>query len=184
MAKQKVHSTQSFERKTVTNPFLRSLMVKYYKPIVKREVKLANASPSDKILCIGGGYFPCTAVLFHKLTKATITVIDNDKDAVDGAVKLMEKLKLQNGVIVKHTDGVDINPQDYDYVHIAMQISPKEEVFNKIYSSMAKGGKVMVRVPKKRVKNAYQPFEVDVEHNSSAKAPRYSYIDRTLIYEV
>jgi len=58
----------------------------YYKNIIKREVRLANITPNDNILCIGGGPCPYTAIMLHQLTGAKVTVIDNNKHCVKSAL--------------------------------------------------------------------------------------------------
>lgn len=73
-------------------------------------------------------YHACTAILFHKITGATVTVIDNDKEAIHVSRNVIEKMGLSDNVKVEHTDGVDISSKNYDLVHIAMQISPKEHL--------------------------------------------------------
>ncbi len=143
MAFEFVNITQVIENFTTRNTMMQNFMLAYYRPIVEKEAKLAGASINDRILCVGGGYLPCTAILFHKITGATVTVIDNDLDAIRVSKEVIGKMGLSEQVIVEHTDGVDISSENYDVVHIAMQISPKEKVFQQVHNTMLEKGKIV-----------------------------------------
>ncbi len=177
-----VNPTKNLENLMRKTKVLQNLILSYYKPIVEKEVLLSSAKRTDKILCVGGGYFPCTAILFHKLTGATVTVIDNDKDAIEKSTDLIEKMGLQNKVLVKYTDGVDVSAEDFDVIHIAMQISPKETVFKHIHSTMRKDAKVLVRTPKEHLERGYQPFKGFCDDMSAIEQPFFSNIDKTILY--
>ncbi len=177
-----VNPTKNLENVMRKTKFLQNVILAYYKPIVEKEVCLSDARYSDKILCVGGGYFPCTAILFHKLTGATVTVIDNDKGAIEKSTELIESLGLKNKVIVKYTDGVDVSGEAFDVIHIAMQISPKETVFKRIHSTMRKESKILVRTPKEHLERGYQPFKEICAQMKSVKQPFFSNIDKTMLY--
>lgn len=183
MGFQFVNTTKILENSMSRGSFLQNIMLSYYRPIVKKEVQLSNANLMNNILCIGGGYFPCTAILFHQLSNATVTVIDNDLDAVEKSTKLVEKLGLSSKVIVKHTDGIDISSNEFDIIHIAMQVSPKEDVFNHIHSNAEQKAKILVRTPKQHLERGYNSFkDISTKHNKDVIQPRFSNIERTLLY--
>lgn len=177
-----VDITKVIENITSRNSIMRKIMLSYYAPIVKKEVLLANVKSSDHVLCIGGGYLPCTAILFHKLSKAKVTVIDVDKDAITSAKVIINQLQLEDKVIVKHADGIDIASEHFDVIHIAMQITPKEEVFKKIHASMSSHAKILVRTPKEHLERGYQPFKHICEQHASVKQPSFSNIGITSLY--
>lgn len=181
MAFQFVDSTKILEKNMGKFLFFQKLILAYYKPIVKNEVKLANINSNQNVLCIGGGYFPCTAILFHKLSGgATVVVLDNDIDAVNSSKKLVEKLGFSQKVIVKHTDGLESSAQGFDVVHVAMQVSPKEQVFNILHDSMNENSKILIRTPKQHLERGYQPFKQIAD--KWVKQTKYSNIERTLLY--
>ncbi len=182
MAFKFVNPTKIIENTMCKTKLLQNLILTYYKPIVKKEVELSNAQHHNKILCVGGGYFPCTAILFHKLSGATVTVIDNDMDTIIKSTKLIKSLGLSEKVIVKYTDGIDVFAHDFDIIHIAMQISPKEKVFKHIHSNMRKDAKIMVRTPKEHLHRGYQPFKDICEQMSDVTMPTFSNIEKTRLY--
>lgn len=182
MSFQFVNPTKIMEKIAGGTTVFQNIMLAYYKPIVKKEVELANVKNTQQVLCVGGGYFPCTAILFHLLSNATVTVIDIDNDAVQYSQKLVKKLGLEDKVIVKHANGLECSGQGFDIVHIAMQVSPKEEVFVNLHGNMNHKCKLLVRTPKQHLERGYQPFSSLISVKDSVKQPSFSNIEKTLLY--
>ncbi len=173
-----VNITKVFEKNTGSFLF-KNITLFYYKKIVKREIKLGNINSSSNVLCIGGGYFPATAILVSKLTKAKVTVIDNDSSTIDLARKRINKMKLDIDVV--NIDGSKIDASGYDIVLIANQVSPKDVVVAQTLDTINKG-KVLVRTPKKGLSKGY--FKESLKETTNyIKQPFYSNIERTLMYE-
>ena len=126
----------------------------YYRMLVKREASLAGINENDKVLCIGGGICPYTAILLHKYTKAHITVIDNNLECVEKSKKFINRLGLDK-INILFGDGEDICCHGYTVIHLAMQISPKELVLNEILQKAQPGTRVLIRKPKKGVDRLY-----------------------------
>lgn len=174
--------TKVIEENASKTKLLRNAMFYYYRAIIKNEVMLANVEKGDKILCIGGGYMPCTAILFQKLTGAKVTIIDNDKRTLTSARRLIKAVNLESEVELKYCDGKDIDPSQYDVIHIAMQVSPKTQVFEHIYSGMKEGGKLLIRKPKKHLEGGYHTNECGIKEIACVKQNLCSNIERTLLY--
>lgn len=175
-----VDSTKVLEKLSGKLSCSRTLMLTYYQPIVKKEVALSHAQTKDEVLCVGGGYFPCTALLFHMLSGAKVTVIDNDPKAVAFSQKLVESMGYGEGVTVMHCDGLSTVAESFDIVHIAMQVSPKEAVFQHLQGSLKENAKILIRTPKDHLQRGYQPFQGFSER--CVKQPFFSNIGKTLLY--
>lgn len=174
--------TKVIEENASKTKLLRNAMFNYYKDIIKKEVMLADVTNVNKVLCIGGGYMPCTAILFQKLTGAHVTIIDNDKSTLSSAKRLINAVDLNDKVELKYCDGKDIDPSQYDVIHIAMQVSPKTEVFQNIYQGMGEGTKLLIRKPKKHLEGGYHVNESEVKEVACVKQNSFSNIERTLLY--
>ena len=75
--------------------------------LVKREARLAGINEQDRVLCIGGGICPYTAILLHKYTKAQITVVDNNRVCVEKARKFIDRVGMDKINII-YGDGENI----------------------------------------------------------------------------
>lgn len=174
--------TKMIEQQASNLYFTRNFMFAYYKPIIKREVALSHADPRDKILCIGGGYMPCSAILFQQLTGAHITIIDNDKHTISYAQKIVDKLGLTDKITIRYQDGKDMLISEYDIIHMAMQVSPKTKVFNHVYSDMKTGARFIIRQPKKHLSGGYNAHVCSTRVTSSVVQPNYCNMERSLLY--
>lgn len=143
----------------------------YYRSIVKNEIKLANVKSYDKVLCIGGGCIPCTAIELAKQTKAHIHVIDMDKTAVECAKKVICKLGLEGNITVIKGKGEEVDIEPYDVIHVALQVTPKEKVLKNIWEKSKEGSRIIVRMPRKVLRPFYSNITNDfIEKNSGTKS--------------
>lgn len=180
MAFRFVYGTKVLEKKMGKYGFLQNILLSYYRPIVRKEVELGKVTQNLQVLCVGGGYFPCTAILFHQLSGATVTVLDNDLEAVEVAKDLVARLGLEEKVLVRHSEAMETTASAFDVVHIAMQVAPKEDVFNHLHGTMTEKSKILIRTPKQHLERGYEPFQVIAD--TWVKQVHYSNIERTVLY--
>ena len=129
----------------------------YYREVIQKEVILASITDKDHILCIGGGICPFSAILFHQMTGAKVTVADNNESCIPKAGSVIDKLGLNENVRVVHQDGTCEKAcfVQYSVVHLALQVSPMEQVFSVVEKKMMPGTRLLVRRPKKQLDNMY-----------------------------
>ncbi|NLJ58981.1 MAG: hypothetical protein GX339_09070 [Tissierellia bacterium] len=156
-----VKMTQKIEYIVDKLPWTYKFFESYYDKVVENEIKLASIKPTDRILCIGGGPCPSTAIQLHQKTGAKVWVIDNDRDAILTARKNIDKLNLSDFIKVKFSDGTNIDAYNFTVVHIALQVYPKNKVFRKITDSCRPGTKIMVRIEDEKFSKLYSLFETD-----------------------
>jgi 16S rRNA A1518/A1519 N6-dimethyltransferase RsmA/KsgA/DIM1 with predicted DNA glycosylase/AP lyase activity len=149
--------TQKVELWATKSKLIYFLMSVYYRMMVKREVTLANVSQNDRVLCIGGGVCPYTAILINKYTRSKVTVIDNDNACIEKSRKFLRRLGL-DGIEIVHADGKHVCCRDYTVIHIAMQITPKELIIDEVLKKAKEGTRVLVRQPKSVLENLYCPL--------------------------
>lgn len=156
---------------------------KYYRDVVQKEIVLAAITEGDSILCIGGGICPFSAILFHQATGAKITVIDNNTCCVSKAKQVIDRLNLNEHVTVLHQDGrsTDISFSAYTVVHFALQTQPMECVFSHVEKNVTPGTKLLVRRPKKRLKNLYSQLPM-LHHCPFTVHSAASNIGSTMLY--
>jgi protein-L-isoaspartate O-methyltransferase len=130
--------------------FVYKLADKYYRNVIKKEIELAGITKKDHILCIGGGICPFSAILFHQITGAKVTVIDNNEKCVPKAKLMINRLGIGEKVRILHQDATGTDVNDYTVIHFALQVSPMEKAFATIEKQAVSGTRLLVRRPKKQ----------------------------------
>ncbi|MGI6577376.1 MAG: SAM-dependent methyltransferase [Eubacteriales bacterium] len=169
MAKFIPKTTKVLERVAAKNGSIYRAISLYYKRLVKAEVALADIRPTDRVLCIGGGPCPFSGILLHECTGAHVTIIDNDDHCVRVARNLIRKLDYEDSIDILHTDGNEISPENYNVIHMAVQVSPIEKVFSHIKQGCRQGAKILVRLPKKGLSKLYSIGDRSTFHACSRK---------------
>jgi len=124
---------------------------RYYRNAIHREIEIASITSVDRILCIGGGICPFSAILFHQITGASVTVVDNNSACIFRARKVIERLGLSEHISLQYRDGADVNVSGYTVIHLAKQVSPASRVFSEVKRRATDGTKLLVRTPNKRI---------------------------------
>lgn len=177
--------TQKIEYLASKNFLIYKVVEKYYKNMVKREVKLAGISSNDRVLVIGGGPCPCTGILIHQLTKAKVTVIDNVENCVKCSTELIKKLGLKKYVNIILKDGLDIDTSKFNVLHIALQITPKKRVIESLEKTAKNGTRILVRIPKESLNKLYSPVEKDFYlNNTNTRHDFLSNVGKTALHTV
>lgn len=153
-----VSLTQKLENLACTSPLVYKLTMLYYQRMIKKEVSLANITSKDRVLCIGAGPCPYTAILINQYTGAKVRIVDKDPAAVEYARKLIEKLNLTEDFEILHCDGQCVELADCSVIHIALQVSEKDKVFNHIKEGINENTRILVRLPKKNLRSLYSSF--------------------------
>jgi len=157
MLKKITDLTYKIENLAAEGGLVYKVACEYYREVIQKEAVLANITATDHILCIGGGICPFSAILFHQLTGATVTVADNNRTCIPKAHDVTDKMGLAENIRVIHQDGTCDKAcfAQYTVVHLALQVSPMEQVFSVVQNGMAKGARLLVRRPKKQLDSMY-----------------------------
>ena len=149
--------TYLIENKAVKAGFIYRMASKYYEQAIESEVTLADIDEKDHVLCIGGGICPFSAILIHQMTGAFVTVIDNNIKCLPKAKKLVKRLGLAEKIRVLYQEGDSstIDFSQYTVVHLALQVSPMEQVMLAVEKNMQPGTKLLIRRPKKQLSSIY-----------------------------
>lgn len=138
-------ATSFFEKVALGYPFFLKRLSLYYEKRVGMELEAASIRCSDRVLCVGGGPCPFTAVYIHKFTGAHVTVIDNKLDAVQAGNRFINKLNLRSAITFIHADGEKVALDGFSLVHVALQVTPREKVIRHIQKYAAPHTQILVR---------------------------------------
>ena len=105
--------------------FFSFLYMKFHEPSVKKEINMAEISPSDKILHIGCGAIPYSLIIFSKETHAQITGIDNQTRSITHAKKFIADFK---NIHVEKASGETYDVSPFDIILISYGVGDIEAV--------------------------------------------------------
>ncbi len=115
----------------------------YYNRLIDKEITMLKVKANDRVLFIGGGAFPYSALYLYQKTKCRIDVIDCEQDVIAGARQFVQKH--QANINVFHACGRLVELSAYDHVIVAKQVAPKSEVVNHIITNKPLHTNVIVR---------------------------------------
>ena len=149
--------TYKIENRAANAGLLYRIARRYYASVIEKEAVLANITSTDHVLCIGGGMCPFTAILFHEITGAKVTVIDNNLLCIPKAQQVVERLGIGESVKVlcEHGGCSELDYSQFSVIHLALQVSPIEQVFSQVEQLALPGTRLLMRRPKKHLENMY-----------------------------
>jgi ubiquinone/menaquinone biosynthesis C-methylase UbiE len=117
----------------------------FYKTIIENEIELAKISVEDKILHIGCGPVPATAIYIVKKTNADITAIDKNLKLIKKAQTLILKQKLSNKIHIIHANALNFPLEKFNLIIVSLGIEPYEKVLRYISQNMRDDARLIVR---------------------------------------
>jgi len=136
-----------YEALASKNDFLGKIYLALCRGLVEKEIKEAAITFHDRVLHIGCGSFPYTALIISANTKSRVTAIDNDPLAVENALQYI-KNKGEGGVEkIQHREGLNFPILDFDVILVSTGVVPKQVVLKNIYESMKMGARLIYRNP-------------------------------------
>lgn len=128
-------------------PLAASLYSRPYKKVVEKEVHLAGIKATDRVLNIGCGAVPFTAVYLARLTGAMVLAQDRDPGAVAKALICLRNFRMQDRVEVLEGDSACFVPGGFDVAIVALQAAPKAAILNNLLAAMNPGARMVFRLP-------------------------------------
>lgn len=128
-----------------------------YQEYIKKEGLMAGLKKTSKIIILGSGYLPGTAILLNKIFKTQCCCIDNDKKAVKTSRILIKKMTLENNIVIKHGDATTYPLDGYNAIFITGSSFPKKDIFTHIFNKKTNNTKIIYRRPLGLYKMWYVP---------------------------
>lgn len=145
-------SMQTYERsfeKQFANEFLTKRAEEYierYRGMVEREGKMAGLQSNDRVIVVGGGSLPLTALIFNRVFDAQITCIDIDIQALDFANSFVQNIGMQEKISNIYGDGHNFPMKDFDLILVTCSMPKSKELFSHIFTE-TDSAKVIYRDP-------------------------------------
>ena len=116
-----------------------------HKSAVIKEIELAHILQSDKVLHIGCGGIPYTALIISKEKNAKVIGIDNNPNAVKIAKEYLKNAKTFDNIEIKNGDGANYDVSHFDVIIIAYGVDEQEKILKNVLSSMNKQVRLILR---------------------------------------
>jgi hypothetical protein len=114
---------------------------------IKEVQDFIDFSKCGTFAMVGCGPLPATLFYIHEKTNVeTIIGVDNSREAIDLAGKLLEHQTFPR-IQLKHLNGMNCNYQEADIIYIANLVSPKRKILNRIIETTRDGVTVILRDP-------------------------------------
>lgn len=169
------------ERKTAPGGILASFYSRRYNGVIRKEVKLADISAGDKVLNVGCGGIPYTAMQIASITGAMVWAIDNNAEAANTAKKCIAAAKMEDRITVLHSDGRDKFDFPFDAALVTLQAEPKQEILENLLRQAEPGARIIFRNPRPEFRHQYDSLPPAPMFSSSVGQNKATF-DSSVLY--
>ncbi len=174
----------ALEQRWAGSPALLSLYALPYRRLVRRELALAGMGPGARILHIGCGSLPFTAILAARLG-GEVTAIDRDPASVAGARRALAGLEAPDPaarrVCVLQADAACDTLPPADVVLVALQAAPKRGVLANLLGQLP-GARAVFRLPRPALEPEYGTLDAPEGPVAACRHALMPTFDRSELY--
>ncbi len=141
-----------------------------FQRLINSEVAMADLSSKDRVLFIGSGPFPISAILIATLCNASVDCYDCSREACEISSRVISKLELSEKIRIfeRNAQSVKLSTIDtpgdygiYDVIVVALLAQPKENILHQLWKSLGPQPKVILRYSKGNRKVIYKGMELE-----------------------
>jgi len=134
-----------------------------FRRLIAHEVDLLRAPVPKRLLFIGSGPVPISAILYNEMLGIRVDCVDADIAAVDQSRELLKRLSLSNQVHVHRSDGAEVDASCYDAVVIALLAKPKSDILSQLARSVRPDCQIICRTSQGLRVLVYEPMDVETD---------------------
>jgi hypothetical protein len=113
--------------------------------LVRRELAMFSGAQPQRILLIGSGSFPISAIHVHLQTGLPVHCVGRDSGMVAIAQQALERCNLSSTVQVFCNSDGSYNVSDYDLILIELLASPKKSILRNLRKHCRRGCQILCR---------------------------------------
>jgi hypothetical protein len=149
-----------------------------FRRLITREIDLlAAAGRPERLLFIGSGPLPVSAILAHEYLQVPVDCVDVNTSAVADSCRLLQRLHLSDDVRVIHADGRTIDARAYDAILIALLAKPKNEILAWLAGTARKDCRIVCRTSEGLRRLVYEPIDDDRDLRTHVVCDKRSAVD-------
>ncbi len=126
----------------------------FYQKLVEKEMKIAGVKPGMRVLQVGCGPYPFSAIMLAE-KGCIVEAIDNNPEAIKKAEIVIKRLGLEKKVSLKLKEGETLGFSEFDRTFLALHVEPKDRVLCKAINEMKPECKIVFRNPRGFLKLFY-----------------------------
>lgn len=111
----------------------------------KKEIDKFELAESKKILHIGCGTYPITALMLSDIKNTKIVTIDHDEKSIKIARNIIKQKKLEKKIFPEVGNGINYPLDGFDTIIISGCSVPKIQVLNHVLQNSRKKSKIIIR---------------------------------------
>jgi len=111
----------------------------------KKENNYIDMSKVKKVLHIGCGKYPISALILGENFDGGIVAIDNKYEVVEEASQVVKKKNLEDKIFIERGDGTNYPMDDFDVIIVSSCSVPKLDVLEHIFDSAKVDTKIIIR---------------------------------------
>ncbi|HEC81675.1 MAG TPA: methyltransferase domain-containing protein [Thermoplasmatales archaeon] len=115
---------------------LTDFYIRFFRKMTVDEFSRVPLPKDARVLIIGCGSIPHTAIIVAKEKPWKVVGVDRDNEAVQKARSLVERYGLGDRVRVVEGDGLSFDLSGYDLVVVAHGVEPKSRILERIVEEM------------------------------------------------
>lgn len=113
--------------------------------LVSSEIELASIGATDRVLFIGSGPFPITAILLTHLSGCRVDCYESEKEYSAISNQLISSIGLDSRIEVVNADDRQATYGNYSLVLVAVLARPKRRILGSIWKGAVPGTRVVCR---------------------------------------
>jgi GNAT superfamily N-acetyltransferase len=125
--------------------------------LVRSEITLLEGAQPQKVLFIGSGPLPISAILLHLQTGSPVDCVAFDSSAVPISQQVVENCGFGRLVHIRGSADADYDPSDYDLVVVGLLARRKKAILTKLRKRCHPGSAILCRTSHGLRKLLYEP---------------------------
>ncbi|MSR68450.1 hypothetical protein EXS66_01530 [Candidatus Saccharibacteria bacterium] len=163
--------------------FLKDQFIDRTFEFAKKESLEAGFTPESKVIFIGGGPFPETAIAYSKQNNCKITILDNNAEAVVLSTKIISELRLDKTISIRYSDAKEYDFSGYTHIVVAALARPKPPILRQICDTMRIDAVVVCRSVEGLRVFIYEPANDELLEHFNHQSKVYG-DDKTIVHSL
>lgn len=132
-----------------------------YEELARREIALAGITAADRVLFIGSGPLPITAIEYCRRTGCRVECVDYVPQAVEISRAVLRRLDLDRQISCRQARGETVAANEFSVVLVGVLAQPKQEIFQSLHGTCAPECRIIARTTFGLRGLIYQAIDLD-----------------------